>query len=255
VSITTEGTHTLLFWSTDAAGNVEATKTATVRLDLTNPSVPTSVSASAVSTTSIELRWAAATDAVSGVAYYGIYRSGSLVGTTTALVYTDSGLSAASGYSYWIRAFDAAGNLSAQSATTTGTTPAAEIWMSMATDTVDMGAIAPGLASTLTSATTVRIGGVGGLTYDFYSSATDFSNSATSSITPTMPVGTLAYTASGYVNKGITTFTAVPTILDTSVGNGYVWQHDYRFDYILTVPWAFDPGTYTTTVTYTVVSR
>jgi hypothetical protein len=44
-------------------------------------------------------------------------------------------------------------------------------------------------------------------------------------------------------------------MIDTSIGAKYVWQHDYRFDYVLNVPWAFEPGTYTTNITYTVVER
>jgi hypothetical protein len=127
--------------------------------------------------------------------------------------------------------------------------------MSMSTDTVDMGTISPGLGSTLTSATTVKVGGISGLTYDFWCSAVDFSNGATSSVTPTMPVSTLSYATDGWVTVGLQPFSLAPYKLDTATGTSGVWQHDYRFDYVLNVPWAFDPGTYTTTVTYTVVTR
>jgi hypothetical protein len=127
--------------------------------------------------------------------------------------------------------------------------------MSLSTDTVDLGGVQPGLASTLTSATTVKVGGIGGLTYDFWCSATDFSNGATASVTPTMPVSALSYVTNGQISAGLQPFTTTPYKLDTSTGVPYVWEHDYRFDYVLNAPWAFDPGTYTTTVLYTVVSH
>ena len=127
--------------------------------------------------------------------------------------------------------------------------------MSLSTDTVDMGGVNPGQASTIASATTVKVGGIGYVTYDFWCSATDFSNPATGSTTPTMPVSTLSYATSGWVTVGLQPFSVTPYKLDTATGTKYVWEHDYQFDYVLNAPWAFDPGTYTTSVTYTVVSR
>ena len=252
-----DGTHTVDFWSADNGGNVETTKTATLRIDSTPPSVPTSVGASAVSTRSVELTWNASTDAASGVAYYAVYRNGSLVATVAAgtLTFTDAGLVPGSIYPYAVAAFDAAGNKSANSLTVSVQVPSSAIWMSVSTNSVDIGNVTPGLASTLASATTVKVGGVGNAPYDFSCSATDFSNAATASVTPTMPVSMLSYGTSGYQTVGLRTFSNAPQMVDTSTGAKYVWQHDYRFDYVLNVPWAFDPGTYTTTITYTVVSR
>jgi len=255
VAVSGDGTHTLLFFSADMAGNVEATKSATIQIDSTLPSVPTSIGASALSTTSIQVTWAPAVDTGSGVAYYAVYRDGSLAGTVTAGPYTDTGLSPGSTHTYYVVAVDGAQNRSANSTTATATTPSAAIWMSLSTDTVDLGGVQPGLASTLTSATTVKVGGIGGLTYDFWCSATDFSNGATASVTPTMPVSALSYVTNGQISAGLQPFTTTPYKLDTSTGVPYVWEHDYRFDYVLNAPWAFDPGTYTTTVLYTVVSH
>ena len=113
----------------DAAGNVSAQSTAasatTQAPDTTPPSVPTGLSATAVSSTQINLSWTASTDNV-GVTGYDVFRNGTQVGTTTTTSYQDTGLMADTTYSYTVAAYDAAGNVSAQStaasATTTTTT-------------------------------------------------------------------------------------------------------------------------------------
>src|SRR5579885_3475394 len=89
--------------------------------DTTPPSVPTGITATAVSSAQINLSWTASTDNV-GVVGYRVFRNGVQVGSTTALSYTDTGLAAATSYTYTVAAFDAAGNVSAQSTGTTATT-------------------------------------------------------------------------------------------------------------------------------------
>jgi len=58
------------------------------------------------------------------VAGYRVYRNGVQVGTTAGTSYTDSGLSASTQYTYKVAAYDAAGNVSAQSGGVTATTSA-----------------------------------------------------------------------------------------------------------------------------------
>jgi len=89
--------------------------------DTTPPSVPTNPSATGVSPYQINLSWTASTDNV-GVAGYRVFRNGLLAATTTATSYTDTNLAAATTYSYTVAAFDAAGNVSAQSVAATATT-------------------------------------------------------------------------------------------------------------------------------------
>jgi chitinase len=84
--------------------------------DTTPPTVPGGLTASGATTTSITLSWAASTDAGSGVANYELLRGGALIASPTATTYTDGGLSAATSYSYQVRAKDKAGNVSALSA-------------------------------------------------------------------------------------------------------------------------------------------
>ncbi|MDA9260883.1 hypothetical protein N9P58_03340, partial [Puniceicoccaceae bacterium] len=97
------------------------TISASVALDTIAPSVPVGLSASAVSTTQINLTWTASSDAV-GVAGYTIYREGAEVGSTDTSSYSDVGLSASSSYAYSLAAYDAAGNYSSQSAAVSAST-------------------------------------------------------------------------------------------------------------------------------------
>lgn len=92
--------------------------------DTTPPSAPTGLAASGTTSSSTVLNWNASTDNT-GVTGYDVYRNGTQVGTTTgATGYTDSGLSPATTYSYTVKAYDAAGNLSAASNTAAVTTSA-----------------------------------------------------------------------------------------------------------------------------------
>jgi len=109
----------------DAAGNVSAqSSSASVTIpDTLPPTVPTNLAATVASSGEIDLNWSASTDNV-GVSGYNVYRSGNLVGTVTNGVthYADTGLSASTSYQYTVSAFDAAGNISAQSQSVMATT-------------------------------------------------------------------------------------------------------------------------------------
>jgi hypothetical protein len=60
-----------------------------------------------------------------GVTGYDVLRNGTVVGTATGTTYTASGLSASTAYTFAVRAYDAAGNRSASSASVTVTTASA----------------------------------------------------------------------------------------------------------------------------------
>ncbi len=91
--------------------------------DTQAPTVPASLSASAPSSSQIDLSWAASTDNV-GVVGYRIYRGGSLLTTATGTAYSNTGLTASTTYSYQVSAIDAAGNESAMSTAASATTQA-----------------------------------------------------------------------------------------------------------------------------------
>nr|UOI39493.1 glucoside hydrolase GH55 family beta-1,3-glucanase [Archangium sp.] len=91
--------------------------------DTQAPTTPANLSATAASSSQINLTWSASSDNV-GVAGYDIYRNGTLVGTSTTTSYSSTGLTASTTYSFTVRARDAAGNVSAVSNTATATTQA-----------------------------------------------------------------------------------------------------------------------------------
>src|SRR5207302_8185160 len=59
-----------------------------------------------------------------GVSGYRVYRGGTQIGTPGTTSFTDTSVSASTTYSYTVAAYDAAGNVSAQSSPASATTPA-----------------------------------------------------------------------------------------------------------------------------------
>lgn len=92
--------------------------------DITPPSVPTNLSATAASSSQIDLSWTASTDNV-GVAGYKIYRGGVYLKSVTATSASDTGLTASTQYCYTVATYDAANNESPQSGQICETTQAA----------------------------------------------------------------------------------------------------------------------------------
>jgi YD repeat-containing protein len=108
----------------DVAGNVSAQSSpaSATTLDTTAPSVPANLNGSASSATQINLTWTASTDNV-GVTGYRVYRGGSQIGTSATTTYSDATVVGSTTYSYTVAAYDAAGNVSAQSTVKNVSTP------------------------------------------------------------------------------------------------------------------------------------
>jgi hypothetical protein len=131
----TNGTHILSAKAYDTAGNTN-TATITVKVnnqDTTDPAAPTSLSATAPSSTSVKLSWNAAADIgnnPTGVTKYNVLRKGPsdpsfvVIAQPTTTTYTDANRTANTAYSYVVQAIDGAGNVSNNSNTATVTTPA-----------------------------------------------------------------------------------------------------------------------------------
>jgi chitodextrinase len=112
----------------DAAGNMSpnSASASVTTADSTPPSRPTGLTGAAAGSSGASLSWSASTDNV-GVTGYIVRRNGVQVATPVSTSFADTGLSAATTYSYTVAARDAAGNISLNSAsvsvTTVDTTP------------------------------------------------------------------------------------------------------------------------------------
>ena len=113
----------------DAAGNVSGASnsvnvtTSAPAGDTQAPTAPTSLAASNVTETTVDLDWNASTDNV-GVTGYDVYQGASNLGTVTGTLAQITGLTASTAYSFSVRARDAAGNVSGASNTVNVTTSA-----------------------------------------------------------------------------------------------------------------------------------
>jgi len=145
--------------ATDGAGNLGAfsamVAATTQAADATPPTAPSSLTATAVSASQINLSWTASTDNV-GVAGYRVERCLGVNCTTfaqvaapTATSFSDAGLTAATTYGYRVRSTDAAGNLGAYS-------PIASATTTQSADTTPPTAPS-GLTATVVNATQVNL--------------------------------------------------------------------------------------------------
>ncbi|GEK20427.1 hypothetical protein CXY01_09470 [Cellulomonas xylanilytica] len=186
----------------DVAGNVSAASSAVsvttkaTPSDTTAPSVPTGLVASAVTQNSLTLSWTASTDNAggSGLAGYDVYRGTTRVGSTTTTSYSDTGLTAATAYSYTVRAKDVAGNVSAASTALSVTTLPGTTQDTIA-PSVPAGLVATTVTDfsvALTWTASTDTGGSGLAGYDVYRGTTK--------------VGTP--TAASYTDSGLTAATA-----------------------------------------------
>ncbi|MBC2174306.1 glycosyl hydrolase family 18 protein [Listeria booriae] len=96
--------------------------------DTVAPTAPTNLATVAANVTdvAVPLSWSASTDSV-GVAGYKVYRNGTEVATVSGTSYTDTGLTASTAYTYTVKAYDAAGNVSAASTALSVTTKAGTV--------------------------------------------------------------------------------------------------------------------------------
>jgi hypothetical protein len=86
----------------------------TAQADTTAPSAPASLAASNVAQTTLTLNWSASTDNVA-VTGYDVYQGSTKLGSTANTTTNITGLTAATAYTFSVKAKDAAGNVSSSS--------------------------------------------------------------------------------------------------------------------------------------------
>jgi hypothetical protein len=87
------GNHTITARATDTSNLMRTVSITVTVVDQTAPTVPSNLTAVAVSSTQINLTWTASTDNF-GVAGYRIYRAGTQIATSVGTAYQNPGLAA-----------------------------------------------------------------------------------------------------------------------------------------------------------------
>lgn len=196
--LTAATAYTFSVKAKDAAGNVSAASN-TVNVttlapvtDTTAPTAPTSLTASGTTQTTTNLSWTASTDNV-GVTGYDVYQGTTLKATVTTTSYNVTGLTAATAYTFSVKAKDAAGNVSAASNTVNVTTLAATAaYCTSQGNSVADESIGRVQIGTINNAST------GGTGYtDFTAISTNLTKGASTAITVTPTWTSTAY-AEGY---------------------------------------------------------
>jgi chitodextrinase len=123
LALKTTSSTALAFASREVANPPQLVVATSGGTDAQKPSKPTGLTATAVSTSEIDLAWNPSSDNV-GVTGYTIYRDNNPVGTVdgSTTSFQDTGLSPATSYSYTVDAFDAAANHSLPSDPASATT-------------------------------------------------------------------------------------------------------------------------------------
>ena len=128
VDANTDNVYSICIRTTDnGTGNLTYDETITVTVTDVDDTVPTTptLATTSVAVTTIGLSWSTSTDNVA-VDFYRLFRDGTLIATTssTTLVFTDTGLTGSTSYSYALAAVDTSGNVSGTSTLSQTTLPA-----------------------------------------------------------------------------------------------------------------------------------
>jgi YD repeat-containing protein len=187
----------------DAAGNDSAaSNTAPVTTpDTIPPGVPTGLSASAPSSTQVNLAWNAVSDTGgSGLAGYRIYRGGVHIANSGATNYSDTSVSASTGYSYTVAGYDNAGNTSSQSSAANVSTPAPPDTTAPSVPTGVTTALAGDNQVNVSWSASTDTGGSGMAGYRIYRGGVQIGTSSTTSFadTTTSPFNSYSYTVAAY---------------------------------------------------------
>ncbi len=173
VTGTATGSVTISSNATASPQSVTLNGTGTAATDATAPTVPTTLTAGSPTTSTAALNWGASTDSGgSGLAGYKLERcAGSgcsdfvQIATPSSNAFGDTGLVASTIYSYRVRAYDNAGNMSGYSNVATITTLGAAINGSCGSANLGTFAIAPSGAALCNAGNATIVTGIGPWTW------------------------------------------------------------------------------------------
>lgn len=209
--------------------------------DTTPPSAPAGLTATGVSTSQINLSWTASSDNV-GVTGYKVERcqgagcsNFNQIATPTTTTYSDTGLTAATSYSYRVRATDAAGNVSGYSGSGTATTATGAISVQI-TPTRGGATVTQSIPFTTSLQNDVGSAGV-----TWTSSAGSFSSQSKTAATFVAPnaVGNVTVTATSVADN---TKSATATLGVTDLTGVTTYHNDLSRDGANTHEYALTPG-------------
>jgi len=114
-TLVSPGTHTVTVSAWDLSGNVTISSGVAVTiLDILAPTAPAAPEGVSVSSVQVNIAWSPSYD-IGAVSGYGVYRLGVFIASTTQVSFQDTGLDPGTTYTYYIIAYDAAGNISGSS--------------------------------------------------------------------------------------------------------------------------------------------
>ncbi|WP_299158102.1 endonuclease [uncultured Tenacibaculum sp.] len=222
----------------DAAGNISALSnkvfiTTLPTPDTTAPSAPSSLAVSNVTQTTVDLAWTASTDNI-GVTGYDIYNGSTKIATVTTTSYSVTGLTAATNYTFSVKAKDAAGNISTAS-NVVGVTTKSNV--DATAPTAPSSLVASNVTQTSVNlAWTASTDNVGVTGYDIYNGSTKITTVTSTNYTVTSLTAATNYTfsvkakdAAGNISTasnvvGVTTQASTITYCD-SKGNNVNYEY------------------------------
>ena len=218
VAGTTAYTYTIAAFDYSRNTSALSSPLAVTTPDTLAPSVPTGLTATSTSSLLVNLLWTASTDTGgSGLAGYKVYRGGGQIGTSASASYNDGTVAGSTAYSYTVASYDNAGNISAQSAPASVTTP----------DTLPPSVPGTPVAGSVTAnqvnlswAVSTDTGGSGLAGYKLYRNGSLLSTAAPANYSDTTvtPSTAYGYAVSAYDNAGNTSALSAALNVTTPAG-------------------------------------
>jgi fibronectin type 3 domain-containing protein len=212
-TVTLDDVYGYTVTAVDGAGNEsDPSSAATVLFDHTPAPPPSGLNGPTPAQSKPDMTWTSGgPDALSGFAFYEIYRDGGVVATTTSPAFTDSGLLVNGSYVYTVRAVDNAGNRSLAAA------PRTMVWDTTPPATpANLVAASPAPKASLTWTPSADTGGSGIDHYVIHRDGSPLGTSTTATYVDndgSLPEGTHTYAAEAVDGAGNSSAVSSPIVV------------------------------------------